>query len=60
MSGTSRRAWPGRALKATPSGAMPLAGTVRAQGAGFDQAPVPWTAPLRQHALHDIRPGEAP
>jgi hypothetical protein len=39
---------------------MPLAGTVRAQGAGFDQAHVPWTAPLRQHALHDIRPGEAP
>ncbi len=58
MSTLSRRAWLGVALNAAAALAALQAGTVYAQGPGFDHAHAAWTALLRKH-VRLVRGGQA-
>lgn len=58
MSTLSRRAWLGVALNAAAALATLQAGTVYAQGPGFDHAHAAWTALLRKH-VRLVRGGQA-
>lgn len=58
MSTLSRRAWLGVALNAAAALATLQAGTVYAQGPGFDHAHAAWTALLRRH-VRLVRGGQA-
>ena len=58
MSTLSRRAWLGVALNAATALATLKAGTVYAQGPGFDHAHAAWTALLRKH-VRLVRGGQA-
>jgi hypothetical protein len=58
VSTLSRRAWLGVALNAATALATLKAGTVYAQGPGFDHAHAAWTALLRKH-VRLVRGGQA-